>query len=647
MEKTIKTVKICNIVMLCSYMMGILGFISVVRNIDILYSALFTVILAFSVYIEKRQSHPLPNWLVNIFSIIFVLIIPFRISMDEPVAPIVETMLILLGAKFLGKKSVRDYLQIYLISILLLAGSALLSLDMEFAAYLFLMIFLLSFSAIALTFYSQDSDSVLTLDVAKKLALKSLLIPLMSIPLTAFLFLILPRTSHPFLNFLNRDSGGVTGFTDSVRLGGVSDIQADESIIMRVSMQRIDDSLLYWRGVVLDFFDGISWTSKVSEAPTKDKKLALSGSKVSYTVYLEPYNNNYLFYLDKPLQVFQTNVIQFDGLTFRMPHDITRRIKYDAVSIISDSLNEYDINKEAYLQLPDRGLEKIKKTVTDITKDLGESESTEEILKYLKWGDYKYTLTNLPLSSNPLEDFIYNYKYGNCEFFASAMTVMLRLRGIPSRIIGGYAGGYYNDIGGYYAIPQKNAHVWVEAYIEKKGWIRFDPTPAPTAVFSSLPGGFSQIRAFFDSVSYHWNALIINYDFSKQAGLLKKARSFVQRPSLDVSVIKKYSTQIISGLTVSVLTILILYCAVLRRKAYEEKIIILFLQKMKRFGYEKTLSEGLEEFVGRIKNYEIREKAYVFVLEFERYFYRDEKLKRQDYLRLKRILSDIKAVSSD
>lgn len=278
---------------------------------------------------------------------------------------------------------------------------------------------------------------------------------------------------------------------------------------------------------------------------------------------------------------------------------------------------------------------------------MGESESTEEILKYLKWGDYKYTLTNLPLSFNPLEDFIYNYKYGNCEFFASAMTVMLRLRGIPSRIIGGYAGGYYNDIGGYYAIPQKNAHVWVEAYIEKKGWIRFDPTPAPTAVFSSLPGGFSQIRTFFDSVSYHWNALIINYDFSKQAGLLKKARSFVQRPSLDVSVIKKYSTQIISGLAVSFLTILILYFAVLRRKAYEEKIIILFLQKMKRFGYEKTLSEGLEEFVGRIKNYEIREKAYVFVLEFERYFYRDEKLKRQDYLRLKRILSNIKAVSSD
>lgn len=638
MEKSNKTIKVSSIVMLCSYLMGILGFISVVRNIDIFYSGLFGVLLALSLYLERRKYNLPPAWMINIFSTAFVLMVLFRISMDNPIAPIVETMLILLGAKFLGKKSGRDYLQIYLISILLLAGSALLSLDMEFLIYLFLMMFLLSLSAMALTFYSQDNDSVLSVDVAKKLVFKSLIIPVMAVPLTALLFLILPRTSYPLLNFLNRDSGGVTGFTDSVRLGSVSDIQADESIIMRVSMEPIDGAMLYWRGIVLDFFDGVNWKSTISESPKNERDFTLSGRQVSYTIYLEPYNNNYLFHLDKPLHVSHSDAVMYDGLIFKMPQDINRRIKYQAVSVISSTLNEHNINKEVYLQLPEKRFEKIRETVKDITGSLGELESANEILKHLKSGDYKYALSNLPTSSNPLEDFIYNYKYGNCEYFASAMTVMLRLRGIPARIIGGYVGGYYNNLGSYYAIPQKNAHVWVEAYIENKGWVRFDPTPAPFTAFSSLPGGFSRVRVFFDSVSYYWNAMIINYDFSKQMGLLRKARSFVQKPNLDMSSIKEYSTLIISVFTFLALIIMILYIANFGRKAYEERIISIFLRKMKKYGYEKSPSEGLEEFAERIKNHELKEKAYNFIREFENYFYMDKKLNRQDYLRLKKLL---------
>lgn len=646
MEKKNKPIKISSIVVLCSYLIGFLGFISVVRNIDILYSTFFAALLIFSLYLQIKQSIPPPGWLINIFSIAFVLIIPFRISMDDPVTPVVETTLILLGAKFLGEKSVRDYLQIYLISILLLAGSALLSLDMEFAVYLLLMIFLMSFSAIALTFYSEDSDAVLNPDIAKKLALKSLIIPVIAIPLTAFLFLILPRTSYPLLDFLNRGGGVSSGFTDSVRLGSVSDIQVDESIIMRVSMKPITPASLYWRGIVLDFFDGISWKSSVSEVPIYTiykRNFALRGTKISYTVYLEPYNNNYLFYLDKPFQTL-INATPFDGLTFRMQHDINKRIKYTATSILSEILAEDSINRDIYLQLPDWNFERLKKTVNDISKNRGDLESANEILRYLKSGEYKYTLANLPISSDPLNDFIFNYKYGNCEFFASAMTVMLRLRGIPSRIIGGYAGGYYNEMGSYYAISQKNAHVWVEAYIQKKGWVRFDPTPAPSTAFLSLPGGFSKIRAFFDSLYYYWNAMIINYDFSKQVALLKKARLAVQSPSLDVSLIKKYSALLISVFAFSGLTILILYFTVFRRKTYEERIISLFLRKMKKYGYEKARSEGLEELAGRIENNEIKEKAYLFVQEFERYFYRDQKLKRQDYQKLKNILNNFKRV---
>ena len=74
----------------------------------------------------------------------------------------------------------------------------------------------------------------------------------------------------------------------------------------------------------------------------------------------------------------------------------------------------------------------------------------------------------MPLTTHPVEDFLFKYRYGNCEYFASAMAVMLRMSGIPSRLVGGYRGGYYIEVGKYYLIPEKNAHVWVEAYIDNK-----------------------------------------------------------------------------------------------------------------------------------------------------------------------------------
>lgn len=639
MENSLRVIKIESLVRFSSYATGILSFISIFRYIDTAYSVLFASLFALSIYFDNRRINPLPGWSINIVSFAFVAAAYMRFTIDDPVKPVIETLLILLAMKFLEKKSIRDYMQIYLISVLLLTGSALLSLNIEFAGYLLIMMFLLSVSIVSLTYYSQDKDLILKANTVKSLILKSTIIPIMAIPLTAFLFLILPRTNYPLLNFLNRDSA-VTGFSDNVTLGGISDIQLDEAIIMRVKMEPIDPSMLYWRGIVLDFFDGISWRNSGLEMPLMGRTFRIAGEKINYTVYLEPYYNKYLFSLDKPYALGTIRFIGYKDLTFMLSENLSRRIRYDAISIISDILPEKEIKRDIYLQLPKIRFDGITQIVKEITKNKDEEDSAEEILKFLKYGDYKYSLRNLPITGKPLEDFLFNYKYGNCEYFASAMTVMLRMRGIPARIVGGYKGGYYNEMGKYYAIPQKYAHVWVEAYINDKGWVRFDPTPASEAYFSTLPGRFSELRIFFDTINYHWNALIINYDFTKQLSLLKTIRINIQKPRLNIASAKEGALRILPVLVFAGLIIAFGYFFI-KRKTYEERIMAQFLGKMRKSGYEKNKTEGLEEFVNKVNVSEIRDKAYTFIQAFESYFYRDKKLTRQDYQRLKSILKDL------
>ena len=82
---------------------------------------------------------------------------------------------------------------------------------------------------------------------------------------------------------------------------------------------------------------------------------------------------------------------------------------------------------------------------------------------------------------DPLANFLFVTKRGYCEYFASAMAVMLRTQGIPSRVVTGFQSGYFNDVSGSWVMRASDAHAWVEAWIEGRGWVTFDPTPPGVA----------------------------------------------------------------------------------------------------------------------------------------------------------------------
>ena len=257
-------------------------------------------------------------------------------STDNFVIPAVEAISVLLLVKLVEEKKFRDYMQVYMLSAFLLVGAALLSLDMVFLLYFSTLPLISSTALVLLAYYSQDRDLELEAASVTAIISRSLLIPLVAAPMTIFLFIILPRTSNPLLNFLNR-SGGIatTGFTDQVRLGTVSGIQEDSAIIFRAGMEKINDDLLYWRGIVLDYFDGTSWKNSGKANTGSYHFQGIAGKRVVQTIFLEPYENRYFFALDVPMNISLPQVRRQPDLTFSQDDKISRRIKYYAWSTLS------------------------------------------------------------------------------------------------------------------------------------------------------------------------------------------------------------------------------------------------------------------------------------------------------------------------
>lgn len=537
MPKYNPQLKIEDVVKVLSYLIGITGVLSAIRHAGLVYSLGFFLLCSVSVFFEYRRKFLIPRRLLTLATLLLLVVSFMRMSLQNFVQPTVEALMILLAIKFLEEKKFRDYMQIYVLSVFLLAGSALLSLNILFLAYFFVLLFLLAAAMVLLTYYAEDHAMKLPLSTTRDIVLKSLFIPLASIPLAIVLFVLLPRTSYPVFNILERGGGVSTGFSDTVGLGKVSSIQEDSTVIMRVEMEKVDDSLLYWRGVVLDLFDGESWKRTSHGQAGRIYPLSTASRRVAQTVYLEPYGNRYIFALDKPLSIHLPGLRKFSNLTYVLNDTITRKLKYDAISVLSDTLPENNIDLNVYLQVPKKGMEKIR----ELTKRLETSGSREDnaaaILHFLRDGEYKYSLTNLPVSNAPLDDFLFQHKYGNCEYFASAMAVMLRLSGIPSRLVGGYRGGYYNETGGYYMIPQQNAHIWIEAYFNNTGWVRMDPTPVDQEnyVSSFRRGLLFRLRLFFDTIDYYWSAAVINYDLEKQFSMINSLRESFRGLRLDES----------------------------------------------------------------------------------------------------------------
>jgi len=627
-------IKLKTVVYGITYFIGFIGFLSVSGHVSPTYSAIFLIMFFAGLFTDWKGKKPLPRWALNLLSLTAVASLFFRISAENVVLPVVETLLLLLGIKLLEDKEFRDFMQIYTISVFLLTGSALLSIDISFMLFFTVMFFSVVVAVVLLTYYSQDRELAVERDTFRKIVLSAVLIPSLALPLTGFFFILLPRTQQPLFNLIPAEKS-TTGFSDSISIGDVSQIQESNETALRIKTDRKLNSEAYIRAVVLNFFDGKTW-KRIRPAGREEKAVNLKG-RIKYTVILEPTGSRYLPALELPLGLDGVRHRKEKDFVFSAAERIYRRVKYTAISYSGGKPFVKPVNLPFYTQLPYGIDERIVKLAESL-KGKTVRETVNKVVSYLK-ENYSYSLQDLPVSEDPLSQFLFEVKKGNCEYFASAGAVLLRLNGIPTRLVAGYKGVVYNRIGDYYIVPQKYAHTWIEVNIDGY-WERYDPTAgSPSQILSKGEKSLAErLRLIMDALEYAYINSIINFDFQKQVKVVRSTVSFLSGFRSLFEYLKFAFPYIAIGLAVSIGVVLALRELTESRS---RKVLRKFLKKLEKKGYKKKENQGLEEFVLSIPDGQVREKALRFVRIFESYYYRDREIDRATYRILLGIVNDI------
>jgi transglutaminase-like putative cysteine protease len=174
-----------------------------------------------------------------------------------------------------------------------------------------------------------------------------------------------------------------------------------------------------------------------------------------------------------------------------------------------------------YLQLPRKWDRRIARLAHDITRNAATPfDKAKAIEAYLKT-QFDYTLDLTISGDDPLAEFLFEVRKGHCEYFATAMVIMLRTLDIPARIVNGFQMGEYNDVNHMFTVRQSDAHSWVEVYFpHARSWVEFDPTPAAGINDYSQGGLLSRFRKYMDAMEVFWLDYIVTLDSDEQASII-------------------------------------------------------------------------------------------------------------------------------
>jgi hypothetical protein len=385
----------------------------------------------------------------------------------------------------------------------------------------------------------------------RALSLAALTVAIGGVAIGSVLFFVFPRFSAGYFARTGSQPSLMSGFSDSVELGQIGEIKKGTAIVMRVRTgSPVQYPMLRWRGVALSDFDGRRWftadrtryvaspeaTGWIHLAPLIQME-GRSAAELRFTILLEPMASDALF-APAELRDLRGN-FESDGGTYNSlmhrgdlfvdsggsvfnPYHNYSQVRYEGISLLPvarpaearNAAMDYPGEiRNTYLQLPPLD-SRIPDFARQITASAPTSFDKALVMESYLRRNFTYTLnlTGKP-GHDPLANFLFVTKAGHCEYFASAMAVMLRSLGIPSREINGFLPGEYNDLAGDYIVRASDAHSWVEAYFPGYGWITFDPTPPGSDPVSGI---FSRMAMYMDWFQLTWNEWVINYDFSHQ-----------------------------------------------------------------------------------------------------------------------------------
>ncbi|WP_437896250.1 transglutaminaseTgpA domain-containing protein [Sorangium sp. So ce124] len=384
---------------------------------------------------------------------------------------------------------------------------------------------------------------------------------LLSVPIfvfTALLFVIFPRVGLSLLLLNRGHTGRMIGFSGKVDLGAVGVLRSDPKLAMRVEIPELPEPppprlTMHLRGTALDAYDGRTWTqSETFKRPTES-----DGGLVPIERYpdpaVDPVMRIDLEPIDPPVIFLPPNAtglrlkhrgqlgVDANAMAQRGPEGELRYQPTDDRGLVYDVFLSRKraptfqrlpaAERRRYLDLPrdlpSRVVELAQQWTQGVDRPADRARAIQEHLRT----EYRYDLAS-PSGADPqpLDHFLFESKRGHCEFYSTAMAILLRAVDVPTRNVTGFVGGTYNRFGRFYAVRQGDAHSWVEVYLDGEGWMTFDPTPpADAAPKSELVGAWAYLRDFIEATSQRWDRHVVGYDLNQQVGLLQTLTSRYRR----------------------------------------------------------------------------------------------------------------------
>lgn len=368
----------------------------------------------------------------------------------------------------------------------------------------------------------------------------------LAIPITIALFLFFPRLP-PFWHLPSSKPTQTIGLSDQLDMDSLGELFKSGKVAFRAEF--LSGSLarhqLYWRGVVMEQFDGNSWLVRTGSKLAGPHENATGD--IHYKVYLEPTQQNYLFVL-APVSGYEGEAVLYNDngmLLTRKP--VISQIVYQATvgnspSALSVVPQPDSLRKNTLLPVnaAPRTREQARLLFKNAKHDA--DRMTEEIRHWIFANDFSYTLSPPATTGDRVDDFLFRTRAGYCSHYASAVAVMLRSVGIPARVIGGYQGGEYQAAANYWIVHQYDAHAWVEYYSAATGWTLFDPTAAISPMriengmeqMGSTEQGdmfgayainqwpvFRELRRGLDYLNYQWIVNVVGYQQAAQNEMFK------------------------------------------------------------------------------------------------------------------------------
>jgi transglutaminase-like putative cysteine protease len=464
--------------------------------------------IAWRLLAEFRNWKPMPL-IFRVFATVVavsVLVVTYGGLMGRRAA--VSLLVMMLALKLLETFSIRDARIVASLCLFLCATQFLFS--QRFAMVFYIVACLLS-TLIALM-YLHRQEAYLPIheapDTGRSMFTElgfGLRLLLLAFPIGLTMFLLFPRWSSPLWGVPEAALDARSGLSNSMTPGSIQNLFMDDSPAFRATFQGSvpNNVFMYWRGPVFWDFDGQTWQSSyLSRNLPAETKPSLADAQFRYEIQMEPTEQHWIFALDYPAMVPKGTRLTMDyQLVSR--RSITQLRIYPMASdpAFQDSPELKNTLLRAALETP---VGYNPRTAQMMSEWRAETSSDAEIIRralaYFNQEEFHYTLNPPLLSRHTVDEFLFETRRGFCEHYASAFTIMMRMAGIPARVVTGYQGGWYSGIGSYVLVRQSDAHAWSEVWIKGTGWTRIDPTAAvaPDRVEQGAMNSLAERRHLLD-----------------------------------------------------------------------------------------------------------------------------------------------------